>query len=159
MKTKKTAIKNVKYDPYKMSTIIERMSALNTLTEARDFGTGEKYYTAEIHIMSYIADNPGITVTELARAWNRTKGAISQIIKKLEYKELVYRTKENGNHKNVCLYVTNKGMTLNNAHREYDNKTYAYFYEKLQAYYSGEKLQELFEMLEKWIELLVNDEA
>ena len=144
-------------DPYEMSTIIERMSALNTLTEARDFGTGEKYFTVEIHIMSYIANHPGITVTKLARDWNRTKGAISQIVKKLETKELIYRVRGKGAVKGVCLYVTEKGKRLDCAHREYDNKTYADFYTKFEEYYSAEKVQELFGMLEKWIELIAED--
>lgn len=68
------------YTPYEMSTIIERMIALNTITDARDYGVGEKFHSVEVHILSYIAEKPGITVTELAYDWNRTKGH-SQIIK------------------------------------------------------------------------------
>ena len=144
-----------KYDSYERSSIIEQMSALNALTEARDFGTGQKYYTVEIHIMSYIADHPGITVTELATAWNRTTGAVCQIIKKLEAKGLIYKEKANGNLKNIYLYVTEKGETLHKAHKKYDNQTYLSFYKKLQKHYSEEKIQELFEMMEKWIELII----
>ena len=74
----------LKYTPYEMSTIIERLNALNTITAAKDYGTGEKMHTVEVHILSWIAENPGISVTDVALAWNRTKGAVSQIIRKLE---------------------------------------------------------------------------
>lgn len=149
----------MKYDSYKMSTIVELMNAHNTFTEARDFGTGEKYHTVEIHIMSYIADNPGITVTELACDWNRTKGAISQIIKKLETKDLIFRQKDRGNNKNVYLYVTEKGKILDEAHKKYDNKNYKDFLNELQKHYSEKKIQELFEMLETWITLLIKEKS
>ena len=50
----------------------------------QDYGTGEEYTSVEVHTLKHIADNPGITVTELARDYAKTKGAISQILKKLE---------------------------------------------------------------------------
>ena len=99
----------LKYTPYEMSTIIERLNALNTITAAKDYGTGEKMHTVEVHILSWIAENPGISVTDVALAWNRTKGAVSQIIRKLEEKGMVERKNPPDNKKTVCLYVTEKG--------------------------------------------------
>ena len=37
----------------------------------------------EIHTLTYIDDNPGITATELSKLWHKSKSAISQTIKKL----------------------------------------------------------------------------
>ena len=59
----------------------------------RDFGNGKEYSPAEVHMITRIAENPGITVTELARRGNRTKGAISQVVKRLEEKGLVEKRK------------------------------------------------------------------
>ena len=57
----------------------------------QDYGTGEEYTSVEVHTLKHIADNPGITVTELARHNGKTKGAISQILKKIEDKGLICR--------------------------------------------------------------------
>lgn len=35
----------------------------------------------EIHVLTDINDNPGITATKIANKWKRTVSAISQIIK------------------------------------------------------------------------------
>lgn len=145
------------YTPYEITTIVERLVAINAMTKTLDFGTGEQYHTAEVHIMSYIANNPGITVTQLAHDWNRTTGAICQIIKKLEKKELVFKEKESGNLKNVYLYVTEKGKKVDEAHKEYDNKIYEKFLNKLKKDYSEKRLQDVFEILERWIYLAVED--
>lgn len=141
------------YTPYEMSTIIERMIALNTITDARDYGVGEKFHSVEVHILSYIAEKPGITVTELAYDWDRTKGAISQIIKKLEKKGLIYREKEPGNKKKTGLYATENGEQLNAAHQEYDTRNYEGFLEIVKKYYSEEEIQNAFSFMETWIKL------
>ena len=38
----------------------------------QDYGTGEEYTSVEVHTLKHIADNPGITVTELARDYAKT---------------------------------------------------------------------------------------
>ena len=38
-----------------------------------DYGTGTKYTSVEVHMLKYIIDHPGKTVTELSREWDRTK--------------------------------------------------------------------------------------
>ncbi|MGW8427674.1 MarR family transcriptional regulator [Peribacillus simplex] len=47
---------------------------------ARDYGTGEIINMVEVHTLTVIEENPGITVTEVALEWNRTKSAVSKII-------------------------------------------------------------------------------
>lgn len=144
------------YTPYEMSTIIERMSAMNSITEARDYGTDEKFHAVEVHILSYIAEHPGISTTEIARDWNRTKGAVSQIIKKLERKNLIYKSKEEGNKKRVCLYVTEEGKKLDMAHQEYDSRNYINFLKIVKEYYTDEQIQEAFQFMDLWISLSMN---
>ena len=67
--------------------IIHQVANLYISTKVpQDYGTGEEYTSVEVHTLKHIADNPGITVTELARHNGKTKGAISQILKKIEKK-------------------------------------------------------------------------
>lgn len=56
----------------------------NYLTSPRDYGTGNVVTMVEVHTLTEIADHPGITVTQLAEFWNRTKSAVSQTVSKLE---------------------------------------------------------------------------
>lgn len=92
------------------------------MNEFRDYdGSGELVSMVEIHVLTIIADQPGITVSQLAKSWGTTKGAISQNLKKLEKKELIFRQKESGNAKTVHIYPTEKGERLSTAHKTYDN--------------------------------------
>ena len=70
--------------------ILHQVSAIYVGTKvAHDYGTGESYTAVEVHTLKYIADHDGITVTQLARDYGKTKGAISQILKKIEFKGLI----------------------------------------------------------------------
>ena len=135
-----------------MSTIIGRMNAFNTMTAAKDYGTGECMHTVEVHILSWVASNPGISPVQVAIDWNRTKGAVSQIIKKLEEKGLLIRDREEG-RKSIRLYVTEKGARLDQAHRAYDTQNYVEFLKLMGKRFSSEEIQRSFEMMEEWIEL------
>ncbi len=85
-----------------------------------DYGSGVKFNTVEMHFLTGIANNPGITITQLAEEWGRTKGAISQIVKKLEEKGYIYKEKSDENYKITKLFVTDEGMVHVKAHLEYD---------------------------------------
>ena len=89
--------------------VMERMNA------PKDYGTGELMRMVDAHILTLIADNPGITVVEVAKAWDRTSGRISQVVSSLVKRGFVERRKEPGNAKNVHLYATEKGIALSKA--------------------------------------------
>ena len=89
----------------------------------RDYGTGELYTSTEVHMVSRIEENPGITASKIAEDTLRTKSAVSQMIAKLETKGLVYRQKDPCNGKQHFLYVTDKGRYLSQCHKNYDEKS------------------------------------
>jgi DNA-binding MarR family transcriptional regulator len=121
---------------------------------ARDYGTGEIINMVEVHTLTVIEENPGITVTEVALEWNRTKGAVSQIITKLEKRALITRKKEEGNAKNVHLYVTDKGKLLSKAHKDYDIKELTWADETLRKSYTPEEIDVFYKVMQKYTELL-----
>ena len=45
--------------------------------QARDYGNGDEIRMVEVHTLAMIEDNPGISVSELAKRWKRTKGTVS----------------------------------------------------------------------------------
>ncbi|WP_076982523.1 MarR family transcriptional regulator [Bacillus siamensis] len=61
----------------------------------------------EVHTLSVIEENPGITVTEAALKRNRTRGAVSQIISKLEKRDLIIRKKRR-RKRQECTCVCNR---------------------------------------------------
>ena len=89
----------------------------------RDYGTGELYTSTEVHMVTRIEENPGITASKIAEDTLRTKSAVSQMIAKLEAKGLVYREKDPNNGKQHFLYVTEKGNRLSQCHKIYDEKS------------------------------------
>jgi len=88
-----------------------------------DYGTGELYTSSEVHFVTRIENNPGITVTKIAEDTLRTKSAVSQMVSKLEQKGLIVRVKNPQNIKQQLLYVTPKGMELSQCYKAYDEAT------------------------------------
>ena len=93
----------------KFDEVVTLMESLHT--PSLSFGTGVLMYRREIHTIQSIGKNPGINVTNLAEQMGVTKGAASQIIKKLIKKGLVRRTHTPGNVKEVVPELTELGWT------------------------------------------------
>ncbi len=123
-----------------------------------DYGTGKRYTSVEMHVLEKIYYNPGITVTELAKLTSRTKGAISQIVKKLHEKKLVEKVNQNSGMRQCCLYVTKEGNYLNKLHLEYDRRNTEEFFETVAQYYSSEQIDAFFKVMETCFQLLSPDE-
>jgi len=49
-----------------------------------DYGAGHPLYHSERHMIDQIGGNPGINITEFTDIIGVTKGAVSQVVKKLE---------------------------------------------------------------------------
>lgn len=94
-----------------------RMAQLASLlhssaTTPRDHGDGTPVTTVEIGILVYISNNPGATNTQLAEQFGRSRGAISQLIKKLDEKGYVIREDSPTDSKCNYLYPTLKALKL-----------------------------------------------
>lgn len=110
------------YSGYRMADIIEHLTWIWHEKPQNDYGTGAVFTSKEVHTVSHIADCPGITATELALSMNKTKGAISQMLKKLEQKGLIRRETDPQNNNRIQLYPTAEGLRLDAAHREFDSR-------------------------------------
>lgn len=84
------------------------------------YGSELEFTMMEIHTLTHIEDNPGLTITELAKIWCKTKSAVSQTVKKLVDQELVERRYAEHNSKSVLLYATEKGKRISCVHKAYD---------------------------------------
>jgi DNA-binding MarR family transcriptional regulator len=80
-------------------------------------------YHSERHMLDRIGDNPHMNMTELARASGVTKGAVSQIIKKLETKGVISRYKKAANDKEVFIELTETGKKTCEKRRRTNKET------------------------------------
>ncbi|MCC8027188.1 MAG: MarR family transcriptional regulator [Clostridium sp.] len=94
-----------------------RMTQLASLlnrfaSQPQDLGNGETITMVEGGILMYIATSPGTTNAILCEQFGRTKGAISQLTKKLETKDYILREANPADAKSSLLYPTLKGMKV-----------------------------------------------
>lgn len=92
----------------------------------RYYGTGEQLTESEIHMIKAVRDNEGLHITGLAKGLNITKGAVSQVVMKLEKKGMVVKERDAGNMSRLLLRLTQKG--------EAAYKTHELFHRKFEAY-------------------------
>ncbi|MET3851048.1 MarR family transcriptional regulator [Paenibacillus sp. OAE614] len=88
----------------------------------RDYGVEEPLYHSEIYTLAEIREHEGIHITALAELCGVTKGAISQVLKKLEQKGLVTKEKDARNQSRLMLKVTPKGEIAYARHLDYQNQ-------------------------------------
>ena len=81
------------------------------------YGTDVKLFASEIFVLCFIKEHPGHHLIEIAKSLNVTRGAVSQIVKKLRNKGLV-RPLDTGNRKLVILELTRKGETAYGEHEK-----------------------------------------
>lgn len=90
------------------------------ISSKHDYGNGIFLTMMEIHTLTYIEDHPGINISQLAKYWNKTKGALSQTVSRLADYKLVEKNKSSKNAKNILLFLTEEGKKLSQAHKLYD---------------------------------------
>lgn len=144
-----------KFLPYEMVTIIEQMQAFCASNKSFDYGTGEQYHTREVHMLSYIADHPGISPGEIAKNWNQTRGATSQMLRKLTDRGLIRAEQDKRDRRSSFLYVTDKGKDLDQKHKKYDTETINVYLDQLHTIYSEDEIQLAYNVLNSWIEIFL----
>ena len=87
--------------------IVNKYNELEKIPLMHSPGLG--LYHSERHMLDRVGDNPHMNMTELARASGVTKGAVSQIVKKLETKGVIRRYKKAANDKEVFIELTKTG--------------------------------------------------
>jgi len=101
---------------YTFLRVVTKLSEIDSKT--RYYGTDQPLYEAEIHMIKSIKENEGIHVTGLADMLGVTKGAVSQIIKKLESKDMIVKDTDPRNLSRLVLRLTPKGETAYLHHEE-----------------------------------------
>lgn len=112
---------------YTFLRVVTKLSEIDGKT--RYYGTDQPLFNAEIHMIKSIKENEGIHVTGLAEMLGVTKGAVSQIIQKLERKGVIAKDTDPRNLSRLVLRLTPKGETAylhhEKLHREFDGLFYS----------------------------------
>lgn len=137
--------------------IIDKFKALEKIPI--DHGTGHLLYASEINTLEIIGKFPKINLTKLAQKKGVTKGAASQVVAKLNKKQLLIKNQAPDNDKEVLLELSNLGKVAFENHENFHAKYDLPMIEKL----SGMRVEqldfveEIFEMLEKTIDSYLKD--
>ena len=109
------------------------VNKLNTIEKTpHSYGTDELLYASEMTAIETLGYQPGLNVTEFAHKHGITKGAVSQLVKKLEKKGLVERHQSPSNRKEVLLKLTTKGEIAFHRHRLFHLQAAKEFFEKFE---------------------------
>ena len=124
-----------------------------------DFGLDERLFPSEIHTVEAIGKEPGINVTELAREMGVTKGAVSQMIRKLVTKNLVTRLKGMRNEKEVLLELTPRGRQAFQGHEKFHAESYNVFLDKIKAISTEdiETFERILSKIETVLDVYISD--
>lgn len=108
---------------YTLLRLVTKLSDIDKQTSY--YGTDTQLFYAEIHIIKTIKENEGIHVTGIAKKLGVTKGAVSQIIMKLQKKDMIIKEIDPHNLSKLVLRLTPKGETAyvhhGKIHQEFDN--------------------------------------
>lgn len=130
----------------------------NYIGKLRNYGLGPELTMTEAHMLNSIALTPGTNVTELARRWERTTGAVCQTLAKLDKKGLIERKKADGNSKNVLLYPSELGLSVNRAHMMYDIADITATTQELLERCTMDEIDTFHKVLGVYLDIIRNDQ-
>ena len=98
----------------------------------------------EMHMLAVIQKQPGISAQELSVIFNRTKGAVSQVIKVLAREGLIIKRENPNNARINNLYATEIGLVACRNHELHEEE----FYSRLMTRFEHFSVQDLERVLE-----------
>ncbi len=144
--------KNIELFEELLFRIVNRFNALEK--HPMKFGTKHQLYHSERHMLDKIGDNPGMNVTEFATKVGVTKGAISQVISKLEKKGFVRRFNKDGSNKEIQISMTDIGRTVYNKRKKLNKEVHSHMIAELNKYSEGKvkSFVKILTWLDKFLE-------
>ena len=111
-------------------------------------------YHSERHMLDRVGDYPAMNITDFARVSGVTKGAISQVVKKLETKGFIRRYKRAANDKEIFIELTEAGRAVYEERSKRHRETIAPLFEELKQH-SEEKIAFLVSMFH-WLDAFMD---
>ncbi|MFR1709499.1 MAG: MarR family winged helix-turn-helix transcriptional regulator [Clostridium sp.] len=89
-----------------------------------NFNGSSQLSTGEIHLIECIGKHQDSNVTEISNILGNTRGAVSQMAKKLEKKGLIVKTKKGDNNKEIILQLSKEGNEIFLEHENFHLSLY-----------------------------------
>ena len=99
----------------------ETFNMMGDYFEAKYTNEDIELHGMETHILRHIDSHPGVNITEMALALNKTPSACSQVIKKLLKKDVIRQERNQENRRVYNLFLTEKGEKACNELQEWDD--------------------------------------
>lgn len=131
------------------------MVASGMLNAVRMKANGTELTMVEIRTIMMIEEHPGTTATWLCHSWNRSRGAVSQILKKLEQKGFIYKVKSAESDRVFNLFVTDAGMEVVHEFVMEDFKDSTYLVRSLMETCTEEELQAFYKVIDRYRQVLL----
>ena len=80
------------------------------------YGTERKLFFSEIHMIQFIKEHEGLHISSMAEKLSITKGAVSQIARKLQKKGMIVKETDPTNQTRILLHLTPEGELAYEAH-------------------------------------------
>lgn len=138
-----------------IESFIRLVNKYNALSKhPMTYGTRHKFYHSERHMLDIIGDDPGLNLTEFAKAAGVTKGAVSQVVTKLEKKGALKRFKSDHNDKEIKLKLTPKGEQIYAHHQSINEESIIHLWRELNKHPEDkiEFLAKMFEWFERYLD-------
>lgn len=91
---------------------------------AKRYGTEDLLYSAEVHMIEIIGSYETITTTKLAEVLGITKGAVSQVTRKLLEKNLIRKQLSGEKVNETPISLTDKGRVVYSHHQTMHKKMF-----------------------------------
>lgn len=117
-----------------------------------DYGFDISLGMQDVHTLSVIATNPGVTTADIRRLWNNgpTLSAVSQKVNRLLKSGLIEQRRIENDGKSKSLYTTPLGEALHQAHIRYDLQNVEEIMHYLRAHVSEDELDIFFKVMQVW---------
>lgn len=116
----------------------------------RTFGNAGALTPSEIHTIEAIGFDGSVLMSELAARLGVTKGAVTQLIARLESKQLVTRTSHPHDSRGIIISLTEKGKEAFTAHEEVHER----FYDQLRMQLTEREIEVFENCVDKLNEFL-----
>ncbi len=107
--------------------------------QSRTFGTDHELFVAEIHLIAFIGNSENCCISDIAKSMQVTKGAVSQMVKKLEKKGYLIKLVDSENKTRVLVHLTQKGRNAFEGHLRYHEELDVKIFNVLQTYNSQQR--------------------
>ncbi|WP_178022287.1 MarR family transcriptional regulator [uncultured Paenibacillus sp.] len=114
------------------------------------FGDAGTLTPSEIHTIEAIGMEGGVLMSELASRLGVTKGAITQLVARLQAKNLIHRAQHPSDSRGSLISLTRKGQEALTAHEEMHLR----FYDQLRAQLSEQEIEIFERCVDKFADFL-----